>query len=263
MKNSAPNPNKYSIYGRLTGFLRYRELLECEGIHFMLIGFLCLIGLLPFAAGVAVSVMTSSILLLIPSCIVGGICAGPFLAALYDAILRCLRDAPYQWWSEWKSSMKKNGRDSMIPGVFFCLFWGFIIFMGMMMWNTDVLPTAGTLFLYFFSILLFSMIFSTFWPQVVLFQQKNSIRLKNSILFCIFHFWRVLLVSVLQLGWIVIMVLFLPWSAFLLPFLGIWFIVFLSCFLLYTRMNDAFSIEEQIKAQFPEQVRVYEEKPEP
>lgn len=41
-------------------------------------------------------------------------------------------------------------------------------------------------------------------------------------------------------------------------FLGIWFIVFVACFLLYDTMNSVFGIEEQIARAFPEQAAFYE-----
>ena len=63
----------------------------------------------------------------------------------------------------------------------------------------------------------------------------------------------------LQTAFWAIMVLFLPWTAFLVPFFGVWYILFVAVFLLYDRMNDAFRIEEQICAQFPEQIPVYED----
>jgi len=63
----------------------------------------------------------------------------------------------------------------------------------------------------------------------------------------------------LQLLWWIVMVLFLPWSAFLVPFLGVWYILYLSNFLLYDQLDQAFRIEEQIGEAFPEQIPVYGE----
>lgn len=49
------------------------------------------------------------------------------------------------------------------------------------------------------------------------------------------------------------MVLFAPWTLLLMPFVAIWFIQYAVLFLLYDRLDSAFSIEEQIAAQFPDQ----------
>ena len=53
--------------------------------------------------------------------------------------------------------------------------------------------------------------------------------------------------------------LFLPWTGFLVPFLGVWFIWFVCFFLLYNDFNAAYGIEEKINQQFPEQTPRYDE----
>ena len=118
--------------------------------------------------------------------------------------------------------------------------------------------TPGTLVVLAGGTLIFTMVFSVWWPQVVLFDQSPVIQLKNSVLFCIRYFPRVLGTAVLQAAFWAVMVLFLPWTAFLVPFLGVWYILFVAVFLLYDPLNDALHIEEQIFAQFPEQIPVYE-----
>ena len=73
-------------------------------------------------------------------------------------------------------------------------------------------------------------------------------RLYNAGLFFLLHFWRVLGAGLLQLAYWAVMVLFAPWTLLLLPVTGIWYIVFLSQFLLYEQMDDAFHIEERFEA---------------
>lgn len=228
---------------RLTGFPRYRELLERDYKRFFLIGLITLMGFLPFAAGVWLAIMSSSVLILLPACLVGGLAAGPALSGMYDAVLRSLRDAPGSWWLNYRKAIKQNWRDAMLPGVFLCLFLGFTIFTGMLLWWAGSPPSPSSLVLLFLSALLFTAIYSTFWPQLVLFRQKNSLRLKNSILFLLQNFWRTLGTALLQVLWWTLFVLFLPWTAFLIPFLSVWFILFVSCFLLYIQLDEAFSIE--------------------
>ena len=65
--------------------------------------------------------------------------------------------------------------------------------------------------------------------------------------------------AVLQAAFWAVMFLFLPWTAFLVPFLGVWYILFLAVFLLYDQLNAAFRIEEQIGSRFPEQIPNYED----
>ena len=109
-----------------------------------------------------------------------------------------------------------------------------------------------------FSLLIVTMVYSVWWPQVVLFSQRPVIQLKNCVLFILQNFWRTLGAAALQLGWWILMGLFMPWTAFLVPFLGVWYILFVSQFFLYDRLDAAFRIEEQIAESFPEQIPVYD-----
>ena len=81
-------------------------------------------------------------------------------------------------------------------------------------------------------------------PQIVLFRQTPAIRLRNALLFLIRYFWRVMGTGILQLAHWAVYVLFAPWTLLLLPVTGIWYIVFLSQFLVYEQMDDALRIEE-------------------
>ena len=104
-------------------------------------------------------------------------------------------------------------------------------------------PVLGTVALYLFALLVVLIVNTIYWPQLVLFRQKASIRLRNCLLFCVKYLWRVLGVGILQLGYLVVFVLFAPWTL-LLPILGVWYILFLSQLLLYERMDEAFGIEK-------------------
>lgn len=83
--------------GRLVGIDRYQDVLGRNWKRFFLTGLLTVLGCLPLAAGVGYAILSSSVLVLLPAGILGGAIAGPFLACLYDSILRALRDAPGTW----------------------------------------------------------------------------------------------------------------------------------------------------------------------
>ena len=86
--------------GRLIGIDRYQDVLGRNWKRFLLSGLCTLAGFLPFAAGVAYAILSSSVLVLLPAGLLVGAVAGPFLACLYDTILRALRDAPWQLGAE-------------------------------------------------------------------------------------------------------------------------------------------------------------------
>lgn len=133
---------------------------------------------------------------------------------------------------------------------------GAVAFAGMMLffWSA-VRPTLATVLLYWFSCLLFLVLFTLYWTQLVLFDQRAGVRLRNGLLFVLRYFWVTLGTGLLQLAWWVLMVLFAPWTLLLMPFVGSWFELFAALFLLYDRLDQAFAIEKSISRAFPEQAR--------
>lgn len=239
-----PEDPHFNETKRQTGFYRYRQLLSARFSRWRKTNLLTLAGFAPLAAGVFYAVASTSVLVLLPASLLGGMIAGPFLAGMYDAILRGLRDDPLPWWEGYKRAWKQNWKSSLVSGALLGLVLGVYTFMTMLFWWAERAPSPGTLALYLFALLVVTIVNTLYWPQLVLFQQKTSIRLQNCLLFCIKYFWRVLGVGLLQLGYWTVFVLFAPWTLLLLPVLGVWYILFLSQFLIYTQMNEAFSIEE-------------------
>ncbi|MDE6997375.1 MAG: hypothetical protein K2P04_05830 [Oscillospiraceae bacterium] len=229
---------------RQTGFCRYRQLLGSHFGRWWKLNLLTLVGFAPLAAGIFYAIGASSVLVLLPCSILGGMIAGPFLAGMYDALLRGMRDDPMPWKDACLRSWRQNWRDSLLPGALLGLLLGLYAFMGMLFWWAEAPPSLGTALLYLFSLLLALVLNSLYWPQLALFRQKAGIRLRNCLLFCIQHFWRVMGVGLLQMVYWAVLVLFAPWTLLLLPVTGVWYILFLSQFLLYDQMNDVFHIEE-------------------
>lgn len=244
---------------RLTGFARYTELLDRDFKRFFLLNLLTLLGFLPFALGAALAILSSSVFVLFPACIASGAIAGPALSCMYDAIFRSLRDAPGKCMDNYKRAWKQNWRQSIVPGMVFCLLLGFYLFMLMMFWWAERSPGFGTIALYLFGLVLFTMFFSLYWPQLVLFEQPGKQTFQNCLLFMIRFFPKMLGCSLLQVLYWAAIVLLLPLSAILLPLTGTWFILFTANFLLYNTLNGTFHIEEQISQAFPEQAAIYED----
>ena len=244
---------------RPVGFARWCDLLSRYFKHLFVTNLLTIAGFLPFTVGVVYAILSSSILVLIPACIIGGAIAGPALACMYDAVYRSLREAPGKCMANYRKALKQNWRHAIIPGIIFCLFIGFYIFMLMMFWWTSKGPGFGTIAVCIFSIIVFTMFFSIYWPQYVLFDQPQLQRCRNCLLFMIRYFLKTLGCSVLQVVYWGIMALFLPWTLLLVPLIGFWFILFVSNFLIYDTMNDVFEIEDKIAQAFPDQAVIYED----
>ncbi|MDE7060220.1 MAG: hypothetical protein K2O71_01315, partial [Lachnospiraceae bacterium] len=124
-----PNYLKHGDGNRLVGFARYTELLDRDIKRFLFVNFLTLIGFLPFFIGVLFAILSSSTLLLLPACIFGGALAGSALSCMYDTVFRSLRDAPGKCLENYRRALKQNWRQSILPGIIFCLFLGFYLFM--------------------------------------------------------------------------------------------------------------------------------------
>jgi len=225
------------------GFDRYRQLLSVRFWTWWKTNLLTLIGFAPLAAGIFYAVASRSLLVLLPCSLLGGAIAGPFLAGMYDALLRGFRNDPRPWWDCYRLAWKQNWKSSLIPGALLGLFLGVFVFMAMLFWVAELPPSIGTVVVYLFAFMVVMIVNSLYWPQLVLFRQKASIRLKNCLLFCIKYFWRTLGTGLLQLVYWALFVLFAPWTLLLLPLLGVWYILFLSQFVIYEQMREAFGIE--------------------
>lgn len=239
-----PEDASYDESVRMTGFNRYKQLLSFYAIHWMKVNLLTTAGALPLGAAITFSVLSSSVLVLIPGSIVGGMIFGPFLAGLYDAILRGLRDDPDNWWRNYKKSWKQNWKCSLLPGAILGLITGMYVFMGFLFWWSQIFVGWGTIALYLFSAFLMLTITNLFWPQLVLFDQPLMDRMRNMILFTSKYLWRMLGVAVLEMVYLLIYLLFAPWTLILVPFIGLWLIVFLSQFIIYEKLNTELHIEE-------------------
>ncbi len=234
-----------------TGFALYRSVLESSWKEFMGVGFLTLLAYVPFAGGMVYAVLSKSSLAALLAGIIGGAVSGPAHACMYDLILRRMRGDKADWWAAWKRSLRLNARAAILPGIVQCTFLGQLVFSGALIaWGAAPF-TWGTVFLMLLGAVLLTMILTVWWAQIILFEQTTVLRLKNSLFFCIFHFWRMLGCALLQIGWLLILALFMPWTAFVIPVLGIWYCLFLALFMIYPRLNEDFRIEEQIEEKFP------------
>lgn len=249
--------NRFTV-GRATGFARYREVLEGNFKEFFLVGFMTLVFLIPFGTGMAYAILSSSILAVLAAAVAGGAISGPGVACMYDIILRRLRNDKSDWWVCYKKSMRQNWRAAILPGIVQCVFLGALIFCGALLWWAKLPVSIWTVAMLAFSSVLFLMVLSVWWPQVVLFDQRPGLQLKNAVFFILFHLGQALGAAVAQATWWAIMFLFLPWTAFLIPLLSMWYILYLAVFILYRPMDEAFHIEDQINERFPGQIQMEE-----
>ena len=230
---------------RQTGFARYKQLMTFYAFHWLRINMLTTLGALPLAAGILFAILTSSLVVLLPLSFLGGMIFGPFLAGLVDAIMRGLRDAPNNWWKNYKKSWRQNWKSSLVPGGILGAFVGLFAFIVYIMSVARVAPSLGTVVMMLVSASVVIWLNTLYWPQLVLFQQSAVNRLRNAILFTIKHSVRVLVAVLIQVVWIALVILFAPWTLIVIPFLGFWFPIFLAQYRIYADLNNDLRIEEQ------------------
>lgn len=230
---------------RQTGFARYKQLMSFYAFNWLRLNLLTFIGALPLAAGIWLSIMTSSVLVLLPLSFLGGMILGPFLAGLVDSIMRGLRDAPNNWWSNYKKSWRQNWKGSLVPGGLLGLFAGLIAFMIYILSVSRVAVPLSTWLMLTVSTAVAIWFNTLYWPQLVLFSQSAVSRLRNAVLFTIKHSLRVLSAVLIQLVWVALMILLAPWTLVALPFLGFWFPIFLALLRIYDDLNADLRIEAQ------------------
>lgn len=233
---------------RQTGFNRYKQLMSIRFAQWWKVSMLTITGLIPLAIGIWYSIGVSSVLVLLPCSIAGGMIAGPFLAGMYDAVLRGLRDDPLPWKDAYARSWKQNWKGSLIPGALMGLMAGLYAFMAMLFWWAESAPSPGTIMVYLVSLLLVLAFSGLYWPQLVLFDQSPAVRLRNCLLFAVKYFWRVMGAGLIQLAFVAVYVLFAPWSVLLIPIIGAWYIVFLAQFTIYEQMDESLHIEDLYNA---------------
>lgn len=247
-----PQDEKRFTGVRSLGFTRYREVLEGSWKALFMVGFISLVLFIPFAGGMVYAVLSKSTLMAILAGVIGGVFAGPGLGCLYDLILRRLRNDMSDWWTCWRKAFRQNLVISILTGIVQCVFMSVVVFSGaLMLWGATK-PSLGTIAILLVGSILLAAILTVWWPQAVLFSQKLGIRLKNTLFFILFHPGRVFGGAVLQVVYWLLMFLFLPWTAFVVPILGDWYVIFLAVFFIYRPLNKDFKVEEQIREAFPD-----------
>ncbi len=250
-------PSSYVAGKRLKGFPRYHELLDRFFPVFFRVNLLTILGFIPLFVGFQAAVESADPVLMLVVCALGGAVAGPFFACLVDSIYRALRDAPGGWFENYRRAWRQNWRVSIFPGMIFSSLLGGYGLAVIFLYSGRV-GGWGTIALIALSLLFFTMFFSIYWPLLTLIDQPNAMRIRNCLAFLMKSFWKLAGISVLQIGYWLLMILFFPLTLLAVPFLGFWFILFLANFLVYDSVNETFEIEAQIAEHYPEQAAIYD-----
>ena len=97
------------------------------------------------------------------------------------------------------------------------------------------------------NLVLFHMLFSYMWPQVVLLDQPLGQTLKNSVNCMIAFLAHALAAAIVQILFWGIVILCMPLGLLLMIVFGFWFSTEVSCQIVYGDLDRVFHIEENIR----------------
>ena len=236
--------------GRKVGAARFFELLGRDLWPFYKASILCVLGFAPGYAAVLFSTMAASLPLCLLSGAVGGLIAAPVFCGMLDTILRALRDEAGYWWTTYRKAFKQNFKASILPGMLYCIVVTVQIFLvyfcfnllyhgtnvGVGMWVATVL-----------NLVIFHMLFSYMWPQVVLLDQPFGQTLKNSVNCMIAFLPHALAASLVTVLFWGLVILCMPLGLLLMLVFGFWFQVEITSQIVYGDLDRVFHIEENIR----------------
>ena len=235
---------------RKTGVRRFFELVGRDMNSMFLANLLTVIGFLPVICLVYIGFLMNSLPVMLISAAVGGILAGPALSGMYDTVLRALRDEAGYWWVTYRKAFKRNFKASILPGILYCVVVTLQIFLVYFCFNMLYHGTNVGVPLWVATVLnlvLFHMLFSYMWPQIVLLDQPLGQTLKNSVNCMIAFLPHALAASIVQILFWGVVILCMPLGLLLLIVFGFWFATEVSCQIVYGDLDRVFHIEENIR----------------
>lgn len=117
-------PSDPIVHGqRAKGLPRYQELLERDWKSFLFADFVTLGLCIPYGLGVGYALLSSSLLVLLPVCILGGLLVGPAISGMMDALFRSYRDAPAAGGRITAKPCARTGKPPSCPASYSALRW--------------------------------------------------------------------------------------------------------------------------------------------
>ena len=236
---------------RKTGVGRFFELLGRDMNGMFLANLLACLGFLPVICLVYIGFLMNNLPVMLVSAAVGGILAGPTLAGVYDTVLRALRDEPGYWWTTYRRAFRQNFKASILPGILYCVVVTVQIFMVYFCFNMlaqGVNVGTGVWVATVLNLVIFHMMFSYMWPQVVLLEQPLRQTLANSVRCMLAFLPHALAAAIVQVVFWGIVILCMPLGLLLMVVFGFWFSCEVCCQIVSGDLERVFHIEEKIRA---------------
>ena len=236
---------------RKTGILRFFEVVGRDLTGMFLANFLACLGFVPGICIVLFGFASGSLVVMAAGAVIGGAIAGPCLAGVYDTVLRALRDEPGYWWATYRRAFRQNWKSSILPGIFYGLIITLqvsLVYFCVTMPARGVQVGTGIWVGAILNLIVFHMLFTYMWPQVVLLNQPFHQTLVNSLLCMLGFLPHALAASLLQIVFWGIVILTMPLGVVLMVLLGFWFTTEICCQMITGDLERVFHVEAQIRA---------------
>ena len=245
---------------RKTGIRRFFELMGRDLQDMFLAHLLTCLGFIPVICLVGIGFLTKSLLVMGAGAVVGGMAAGPFLAGMYDTVLRALRDEPGYWWTTYRRAFRQNFKASILPGILYCVVITvqiFVVYFCFSMLAEGVDAGTGLWVAAVPNLLVFQMLFAYMWPQVVLLDQPFPQTLANSLRCMLAFLPHALAAAIVQILFWGLVILSMPLGLLLMLVLGFWFPCEICCQIVSGDLEQVFHVEERIRARKDAELAAY------
>lgn len=245
---------------RKTGIRRFFELVGRDLQDMFLAHLLTCLGFIPAICLVGIGFLTKSLLVMGAGAVVGGMAAGPFLAGMYDTVLRALRDEPGYWWTTYRRAFRQNFKASILPGILYCVVITlqiFVVYFCFSMLAEGVDVGTGLWVAAVLNLLVFQMLFAYMWPQVVLLDQPFPQTLANSLRCMLAFLPHALAAAIVQILFWGLVILSMPLGLLLMLVLGFWFPCEICCQIVSGDLEQVFHVEERIRARKDAELAAY------
>ncbi|MFR6474186.1 MAG: hypothetical protein ACLUOL_02900 [Faecalibacterium sp.] len=167
----------------------------------------------------------------------------------YDTVLRALRDEAVAR-DDHRKAFKQNFKASILPGVLYCVVVTVRIFLVYFCFNLLYHGNQRRRSMWVATVLnlvIFHMLFSYMWPQIVLLDQPLGQTLKNSVNCMIAFLPHALAASLVTVLFWGLVILCMPLGLLLMLVFGFWFQVEITSQIVYGDLDRVFHIEENIR----------------
>ena len=239
---------------RKTGIRRFFELMGRDLQDMFLAHLLTCLGFIPAICLVGIGFLTKSLLVMGAGAVVGGMAAGPFLAGMYDTVLRALRDEPGYWWTTYRRAFHQHF------GILYCVVITLqivVVYFCFSMLAEGVDVGTGLWVAAVLNLLVFQMLFAYMWPQVVLLDQPFPQTLANSLRCMLAFLPHALAAAIVQIFFWGLVILSMPLGLLLMLVLGFWFPCEICCQIVSGDLEQVFHVEERIRARKDAELAAY------